>query len=253
MKALVTGASSGIGRDIAKVLADKGYNLIIVARRKERLEELKKEIEEKNKNIEVEVFCTDISEKENCYKLFENYKNVDILINNAGFGLFGHFDELELEKELEMINTNISATHILTKLYVKEMKKRDSGRILNVASIAGFMPGPLMATYYASKNYVVSFSRAIRKELKKENSNVNISVLCPGPVRTEFNDVAGVRFCIRGLTSEYVANYAVQKLLTNKELIIPGFLIKCIKFLSKVIPDSILIESSYNAQKSKDK
>lgn len=248
MKALITGASSGIGRDIARYLSKLGYDLVIVARRKENLEILKKEL-----NTNVEIVCLDVSEKENCIKLFEEHKDIDILVNNAGFGLFGHFDSTDLEKELSMIDTNVVAVHILTKLYVQEMEKRDSGYILNVASIAGFMAGPLMATYYATKNYVVSLSRAIRKELKKEKSNVKISVLCPGPVRTEFNDVAGVRFCIRGVTSKYVAKYAIDKMLKGKEIILPSFTIKCVKFLSKISPDNLVTEVSYHTQKSKDK
>jgi short-subunit dehydrogenase len=248
MKALITGASSGIGRDIARYLSKLGYDLVIVARRKENLEILKKEL-----NTNVEIVCLDVSEKENCIKLFEEHKDIDILVNNAGFGLFGHFDSTDLEKELSMIDTNVVAVHILTKLYVQEMEKRDSGYILNVASIAGFMAGPLMATYYATKNYVVSLSRAIRKELKKEKSNVKISVLCPGPVKTEFNDVAGVRFCIRGVTSKYVAKYAIDKMLKGKEIILPSFTIKCVKFLSKISPDNLVTEVSYHTQKSKDK
>lgn len=248
MKALITGASSGIGRDIARYLSTLGYDLVIVARRKENLEILKKEL-----NTNVEIVCLDVSEKENCIKLFEEHKDIDILVNNAGFGLFGHFDSTDLQKELSMIDTNIVAVHILTKLYVQEMEKRDSGYILNVASIAGFMAGPLMATYYATKNYVVSLSRAIRKELKKEKSNVKISVLCPGPVKTEFNDVAGVRFCIRGVTSKYVAKYAIDKMLKGKEIILPSFTIKCVKFLSKISPDNLVTEISYHTQKSKDK
>ena len=248
MKALITGASSGIGRDIARYLSKLGYDLVIVAGRKENLEILKKEL-----NTNVEIVCLDVSEKENCIKLFEEHKDIDILVNNAGFGLFGHFDSTDLEKELSMIDTNVVAVHILTKLYVQEMEKRDSGYILNVASIAGFMAGPLMATYYATKNYVVSLSRAIRKELKKEKSNVKISVLCPGPVKTEFNDVAGVRFCIRGVTSKYVAKYAIDKMLKGKEIILPSFKIKCVKFLSKISPDNLVTEVSYHTQKSKDK
>ena len=248
MKALITGASSGIGRDIARYLSTLGYDLVIVARRKENLEILKKEL-----NTNVEIVCLDVSEKENCIKLFDEHKDIDILVNNAGFGLFGHFDSTDLQKELSMIDTNIVAVHILTKLYVQEMEKRDSGYILNVASIAGFMSGPLMATYYATKNYVVSLSRAIRKELKKEKSNVKISVLCPGPVKTEFNDVAGVRFCIRGVTSKYVAKYAIDKMLKGKEIILPSFTIKCVKFLSKISPDNLVTEISYHTQKSKDK
>lgn len=248
MKALITGASSGIGRDMAKYLSSLGYDLIIVARRTELLEKLKAEV-----NTNVEVVTLDISKEENCHKLFEEHKDIDILINNAGFGLFGHFVDTELEKELNMIDTNIKAMHILTKLYVQEMVKRNSGKILNVASIAGFMTGPLMATYYATKNYVVSLSRAINKELRKKKSNVKISVLCPGPVKTEFNDVAGVRFAIKGLSSNYVAKYGIDKLLKNKEVILPGLSIKLAKLGNKIAPDPLAIEIAYHVQKSKNK
>ena len=184
MKALITGASSGIGRDIARELAKKDYDLVLVARNIEGLEKIKNELKKENNNINIETYAFDLSIKENCYNLCEQIKDIDILINNAGFGLFGKFKETDLEKEIDMINTNITAIHILTKLYLKNMLKKDKGHILNGASIAGFMPGPLMATYYATKNYIVSLTRAIHKELKKEHSNVKISLLCPGPVDT---------------------------------------------------------------------
>ena len=248
MKALVTGASSGIGRDIARVLSNKGYDLIIVARRVELLEELKAELK-----TNVEIVNLDISKRENCEKLFEEHRDIDILVNNAGFGLFGKFEQTDLDKEMSMIETNVNAVHILTKLYVQEMKKRDSGKILNVASIAGFMVGPLMATYYATKNYVVSLSRAVNKELKKDKANVSISVLCPGPVRTNFNNVAGVKFGINSLSSDYVATYAVEKLLKGNEVIVPGFTIRALRFLNKFLPSRFMIEATYHTQKSKEK
>ena len=150
MRALITGASSGIGRDIARELSKREYDLVIVARNKEKLEELKSELTTK-----VEIIEMDLTLEENCKKLYEQAKDIDILVNNAGLGEFGKFTETDLEKELTIIKTNITALHILTKLYLQDMTKRDSGRILNVASISGFMPGPLMATYYASKAYVV--------------------------------------------------------------------------------------------------
>ena len=163
----------------------------------------------------------DLNIKENCYKLYENEKNIDVLINNAGFGLFGEFAETDLEKEITMINTNITAVQILTKLYLKDMIKKDKGNILNVSSIAGFMPGPLMATYYSTKAYVVRLSEAIREELKKESSKVQISILCPGPVDTNFNKVADVQFALKGLSSEYVAKYTTDKLFKGKFYIVP--------------------------------
>ena len=143
--------------------------------------------------------------------------------------------------------------HILTKLYLKDMKEKNQGKILNVASIAGFLPGPLMATYYASKNYVVRLSEAIREELIKEKSKVKISILCPGPVRTNFNNVANVKFEIKSLSSEYVARFTVNKFLKDKFYIVPGFQIKCAKILSKIVPTQILAKCAYYMQKRKDK
>lgn len=131
------------------------------------------------------------------------------------------------------------------------MVKENKGHILNVASIAGFMPGPLMATYYATKNYVVSLTRAIRKELRKNKSKVKISLLCPGPVDTNFNNVANVKFKIPGLTSEYVAKYAIKKMQKGKLIIIPGTLIKIVRWLTEITPDVIVEEFSYHTQTKK--
>ena len=246
MRALITGASSGIGRDIARELSKRGYDLVIVARNREKLEELKKDLTKK-----VEIIVMDLTIEENCKKLYEQARDIDILVNNAGIGEFGKFAETDIEKELTIIKTNITALHILTKLYLQDMTKRNSGRILNVASIAGFMPGPLMATYYSSKAYVVRLSEAIREELNKQNSKVKISLLCPGPVKTNFNNVANVKFEIESLTSEYVARYAVDKMLKNKFYIVPGFTIKLAKFFSKLTPTVVLAKSSYYMQKRK--
>lgn len=174
MRALITGASSGIGRDMARELNKKGYDLVLVARDIIRLQEVKNGLKGN-----VEVIQMDLADAENCKKLYEQVKDIDILINNAGFGSFGDFAETDLDKELSLIDTNIKAVHILTKLYLKDMIEKDSGHILNVASIAGFMPGPLMCAYYASKAYVVRLSEGIREELKKKKSKVKISLLCP--------------------------------------------------------------------------
>ena len=250
MKALVTGASSGIGYEISKYLAKRGYDIIVVARNRQALENLKEEIK-----TNVRIVCMDLSVVDNCVKLYENFKdeNIDVLINNAGFGMYGNFDILDMNKEIEMINVNILACDILTKLFLKDMKKRDSGYILNVGSIAGFMPGPLMSSYYASKSYVVKLTQAIRKELKKSKSGVSVSVLCPGPVNTNFNNTAGVKFAVRPLSSEYVAKYAVDMLFKKKLVIVPGFTIKLARFFSKFTPDNILAEITYYIQTKKDK
>ena len=250
MKALVTGASSGIGEKIAKELAKRGYDIILVARNEEKLKDVASKIKTNTR-----IITMDLSNKENCEKLYEETKNedIDILINNAGFGTCGDFTKTNLDKEINMINTNITAYHILTKLYLKDMKQKDKGQILNVASIAGFMPGPLMATYYATKAYVVRLSEAIREELKKEKSNVKISILCPGPVDTNFNNVADVEFSIKGLSSKYVAKYAVKKLEKNKFYIVPGFSIKCAKIGAKIAPTGLVSKISYKMQKRKIK
>lgn len=252
MRILITGASSGIGRDMARELAKRKYNLVLVARNEEGLEELKEELIKENPKIEIKIYSTNLSKEENIYKIYEQEKDIDILINNAGFGLYGEFIEIDLEKEINMINTNITAVHILTKLYLKEMVSKNRGHILNVASIAGFMPGPLMATYYATKNYVVSLTRGINKELKKKKSKVKVSVLCPGPVKTNFDNVAGVKFRIKGLTSKFVAKYAIEKMLKNKLIIVPGTKIKFLRIISEIIPDAIIEEFSYYAQTRKN-
>ena len=174
-----------------------------------------------------------------------------MLINNAGFGICGKFDEIDLNTEMEMINTNIRAVHILTKLFLKDMKKRDSGYILNVASSAAFEPGPLMATYYSTKAYVLHLTEAIAYDLKKDDSNVHISCLCPGPVDTNFNEVAGVKFAMKPLTAEYVAKYAVDQMFKNKLLIVPGFKMKCARFFGRFLSDRKLMSITYKIQKKK--
>jgi hypothetical protein len=246
MKVLITGASSGIGESMAKYLNNLGYDLVLVARNKKKLDNIKSKL-----NGNVEIIAMDLGNYDNCFKLYKMVKDVDILINNAGFGLFGEFSDTSIVKEIDMIDINIRAVHILTKLYLNDMLKRDSGRILNVASIAGFMPGPLMDTYYASKNYVVRLSQGIREELRRKKSNVRISVLCPGPVKTNFDNVAGVKFSLSGMNSDYVAKYAIDKMFKNNFIIIPGFTIKMLRFLSKIIPDSILVKFVYKSQRRK--
>lgn len=245
MKALITGASSGIGMDFAKYLSCLGYDLILVARRKDRLEKLKKELK-----TDTKIISLDLSDEKNCLSLYEALKNenIDVLINNAGFGDFGNFNETSLEKELKMLNVNIRALHILTKLFLKDMINKDNGYILNVASAASFAPGPLMATYYSSKSYVFRLTESIAAELNHNKSNVRISVLCPGPVNTEFNDVANVNFSFKPLTSDYVAKYAINKMLKGKLIIVPGFLMKFNRFFCKFLPDALLAKIVYNNQ-----
>lgn len=248
MKALITGASSGIGKDMAIILSNMGYDLVLVARRKEKLEELKKQLK-----TNVEICDMDISIEDNCYKLYNKYNNIDILINNAGFGLFGEFNEIDINKELQMIDTNIKAVHILTKLYLNDFIKKDSGYILNTASTAGFFSGPLMATYYATKGYVLKLTEAIKEELRHKKSNVYIGALCPGPVNTEFNDVANVKFSVKALSSNYVAKYAIKKMFKKQTIIIPGLSNKLLIIFSKIIPRKLVIKINYYIQRKKEK
>lgn len=250
MKALITGASSGIGRDMARVLASKGYHLVLVARNEEELRKLAKELKETNQ-IEAEIISMDLSVVENCKELHKKVQDIDILINNAGFGDCGNFTKTSLEKEISMINTNIVAYHILMKLYLIDMKAKGNGKILNVASIAGFMPGPLMSTYYATKSYIVRISESIREELKKEKSKVQISILCPGPVSTNFNKVANVKFHMREANSMKVAKYAIKKMEQGKFYIVPEMDVKLAKIGAKLAPTPLISKITYVVQKRK--
>ncbi len=237
MTALITGASSGIGRDIARRLGKMGIRLIITGRDKSRLEELRNEIGKKR----VKVIAADLSRREECFRLYKEASayGVDILINNAGFGLYGKFCITELERELDMIDVNICAVHILTKLFLRDFSARDKGYILNVASIAGFMPGPLMATYYATKNYVVRLTEAVREELRCQGSHVYIGAFCPGPVDTNFNDTAGVRFALKGISGEYAAECAVKGMFARKALILPTASVKAATVGARLLPDML--------------
>lgn len=250
MKALITGASSGIGLDIARYLATKGYELILVARSKEKLEYIQSKMPTKTT-----IVVMDLSNEQKVKELCVLMKNedIDMLVNNAGFGNFGEFSETELSKDMEMINTNIKAVHILTKFALKNMIKKDYGYILNVASSAGFMPGgPLLSTYYATKSYVLSLTEAINYELKRKKSNVIVSALCPGPVDTNFNNVANVTFKTKALSSKFVAKYAIDEILENKKLIIiPGRKMKLAKFFSRFLSDKALLRITYKIQRKK--
>ena len=250
MKALITGGSSGIGRDMAYYLSSKGMDLILVGRNIDALNSVKDKCK-----TNVEVIDIDLSVQENVYKLYEitKDKDIDILINNAGFGLFGNFIDTDLNRELNMINLNIVAVHILTKSFLVDFVKKNKGYIMNVASSAGFMAGPKLSTYYSTKNYVLKESLAIYEELRHMNSNVKISVLCPGPVSTNFNNVAGGSFNTKSATSEYVAKYAIDKMFKNKLIIVPGFKMKATLFFNRFVSSKFALKVVYNFQKKKEK
>lgn len=249
MKALITGASSGIGRDMARILSTKGFELWLAARRTDRLVELRDTLPHP-----AHVLGVDLSRTEACQELYNRLKDeqLDLVINNAGFGLFGTFAEADLERELTMIDTNIRAVHILTKLFLRDFKARNQGAILNVSSSAGFFAGPLLSTYYATKSYVLRLTEAIHEELRRDGSAVYIGVFCPGPVRTEFDDVANVRFSVRGLTSERAAHLAIEGMEKGKMIIMPGLLMKLARFGERFVPEQLMLRLSYHMQNRKN-
>ena len=244
--ALITGASGGMGRDMAILLAEKGYDLILVARNGDKLKELAESL-----NTNVRVIPMDLSIRKNCYKLHGMTGNVDILINNAGFGEWGEFYYTSLHKELNMIDLNISALHILTKLYLRDFVKKNRGYILNVSSLAAFGSGPLMATYYATKAYVYKLTPAINEELRVRRSKVRISVFCPGPVDTGFNDRAGVSFSVKPLNSMEASRIALKGMFAKKMVIIPSFSEKMVSILSGFAPLRLVLMVCYRIQYSK--
>ena len=247
MKVLITGASNGIGREMAIYLSELGYDLVVVARNKHELMKLKNML-----NTEVTVYECDLSIIDNCYELYNKFKDekIDIIINNAGFGVFGDYGYDTLDKEMNMIDLNVKCLHILTKLFVNNVYTK---RILNVSSSAGLMKGgPLMSGYYATKSYVCSYSFALYEELRRNKSNKKISVLCPGPVDTGFNKRANVRFNLKSLSARYVSRYAIDEMFKNKLIIIPGLSVKLGIFFSRFLPIKILLRISYNIQRKKD-
>lgn len=244
MKALVTGGSSGIGLEIAKKLDSMGYDIILVSRNKKKLELASQEL-----TNNTTIIPTDISSTYNCKKLFKKVKDedIDILINCAGIGQFGYFNDSKIDEDLDLIDLNIEATHTLTKLFSKYFYDKNSGYILNIASTAAFSPGPLMATYFASKKYVYRLTVAINKELKKLKSNVYVGCFCPGPVNTHFNDNLGIKFN-KALDSNIAAEIAIKGMFKRKTTIIPKFSQKLNARFSKLIPRKKLLKANYNVQ-----
>ncbi|MFL0252663.1 SDR family NAD(P)-dependent oxidoreductase [Clostridium neuense] len=238
--ALITGASSGIGYALAKVFAFHRYNLILVSRNAEKLNELASMLKAQY-GISVEIIIEDLSKAGAANRIFEKVVNmkltVDVLINNAGVGVVGFFHETELIRDIEMIQLNISTLTEMTKLFSREMVRRGKGKILNVGSTGAFAPGPFIAVYYATKAYVLSFSRAISKELKQYG--VTVTALCPGAVKTNFCKTAGKRDMPGAMEASVVAEAAYRGLLKNKKIIIPGILNKILVRLPQGLVSTI--------------
>lgn len=236
--ALVTGAGGGIGRAIAKELDRRGCSLVLVGRRLSTLEETAGLLSKKPLCMEA-----DLSDLSQCERVFEQVKGlpIDLLVNNAGFGLCGDFTETDEARELSMLDLNVRAVQFFTKRFVRLFAEKNRGAILNVASSAAFLPGTGMAVYYATKAYILRLSEGISGELKRKKSRVSVSVLCPGPVNTDFSDTARVRFSSRGISAEKAAGAAVEGAARGKLVIVPGMPMKCVRFFERFFPERALV------------
>lgn len=246
MKALITGASSGIGLEMAKYLSSLGHEVILVANDERKLNSVKDAM-----TTNAKVYCYDLSVMDNCFLLYDKVKDekIDIVINNAGYGIFGDYEMDNIDREMNMIDLNVKCLHILTKLFINN---KNTKYIMNVASSAGLMKGgPLMSGYYATKSYVCSYSFALYEELRRRGVDKHISVLCPGPVNTNFNKVANVKFNIKSLEAPEVAKYAIDKMFKNKLLIIPGTTVRLGVFFSRFLPLKTLLKITYKIQDKK--
>ncbi|WP_026881678.1 SDR family NAD(P)-dependent oxidoreductase [Clostridium akagii] len=238
---LITGASSGLGYEFVKLFSKDNYHLILVARNLKRLEEIKIEFP----STKITIISKDLTAPNAVKELYEKIKaqkfNVDVLVNNAGFGLLGEFDKLDLKRQLNMIQLNISVLTELTHYVLQEMKSRKDGKIMNVASVASFEPGPLMAVYYATKAYVLSFSEALVEELK--GSGITITTLCPGPTSTNFGKVASAdksKMFSRAMAADVATKIGYHALMKNKRVVIPGASNKAMVYLVKFMPRSLV-------------
>lgn len=243
--ALITGASSGIGYELAILFAQDGFDCILVARSHDKLSELATRLEREH-HVKTLVMAKDLARPGAVDEIYEEVTaaslTVDALVNNAGFTVFGLFSETDLQAELEMLQVNIGALTALTKLFLKGMVECRSGRILNLASTAAFEPGPLMAVYYASKAYVLSFSEALANELR--GTGVTVTALCPGPTRTGFQkrgqmeDSRLIQGDIASARSVAAAGY--RGLMAGKTIVIPGFTNKVVPWVVRLSPRSMV-------------
>jgi short-subunit dehydrogenase len=248
---LITGASSGIGKETAYVYALNGYNLVLVARRLEHLNTIKNDLESLYKNCKVSIFDVDLSKldaAENLYKKVNNAKlDIDVLINNAGFGIYKKFEDSDIKKEEQMLLLNIVTLTKLTKLFVADMLKKGHGHIVNIASTAAFQPVPTLATYSATKSYVMNFSEAIAFELK--DKNIFVTAICPGATQSEFGKTAGFEedasFFNKMPTSKDLAQFIYKSMVAKKTNAIHGFKNNVLTFLNRFAPRKITTLIAY--------
>lgn len=246
---VITGASAGLGEEFARQLARKGYPLVLIARREDRLRALSKTL-----GVACEIIAADLSDLTACQRVLDGLRDkpVAVFINNAGFGDCGSFAETELSKELNMIDLNIKAMHYLMKGMLRKMQAQGRGAILNVASSAGLLPaGPYMSTYYATKAYVTSLTRGVAEELRQAKSPIYVGCLCPGPVDTEFNQVANVQFALSGISAQRCVWEALDKMERGKGTIIPTGVIKGVTLAGRLLPGSVMVKMISAQQKRK--
>lgn len=252
--ALITGASSGLGADFAQLFAERGYSLILTARREDRLTALKENIA-KDYDVDVQICPCDLSEKEGPEKLHqfveENDLELGVLVNNAGIGSFGYFEEANWQDIYGMMNLNMQSLVHLTQLCLPNLQKQKKAKILMVSSVAGFTPCPFYAAYAATKSFVLSFSMALRKEL--ENTNIEISILCPGSTETEFHKVSGRKHgqsVKKMMMSSYeVAKLGVDGLFQKKPIVVPGWFNKLSAFINRILPRTTAVNLAHKVMK----
>jgi uncharacterized protein len=251
---LITGASGGIGQAFAEIFAREGYDLVLVARREDKLSAIKNALETQYQ-ISVEVIVKDLTQTDAPEEIFSflsiKKKPISILVNNAGFGDFGKFADADWSKQYDMVQLNITAMMQMTKLFLKPMQEAGYGKILNLASVAAFQPGPLMSVYYASKSFILSFSEALSRELK--GSGVTVTALCPGPTKTGFEDAASMAnsklfHSLKVAKVEDVANYGYRSLMKGRPVVVHGLMNKLLVFSVRFMPRCLVREIVFNVQ-----
>jgi len=255
--ALITGAASGIGYELVCIFAENDYNLVLVDRAKEKLEEIAIEFQDKF-GISVKPIVRDLSKTTSPEEIFQEVEQanikVDMLVNNAGFGTYGLFNDTNLTDELEMLQVNVVCTTHLTKLFLKNMVQQGEGKILNVSSAAAFQPGPLMAVYFATKAYVLSFSEALANEL--DGTGVTVTVLCPGTTQSAFHQRTGMADSklVKGkrmMDASTVADIGYRGLMQGKTIVIPGLINKIMAKSIRFIPRKLVTKIVRNMQENK--